>query len=723
MDKANNKFTVSLTLLEVDKEPYVYADITNNIPLPVPKNKKILLVIDKSGSMEGECIEQCKSVIKKLVNFFKTEMSDASINLILYDDNTSLKKDINLLSLNALEKLINDIEADKSTSFVNVLQAIEGFIRVQKHIDDISIIFMTDGDIVIKEEKADNFKIVKESIQSLKDALDTCTNECDIHTIGLGKEHDAFFLENLLSIRPINSTYLFLIDDSAIDASFKAVKDYIYMNNIRGDLSLFNEEGKELKARIPLVEGEEDNNNIRQWQSLQKINIGEDFKKIDMKKSFFTINLCNGDFKEIYILEDINDKNYSVNDLSILIKIRMELKDMLNRLKDRSKEKNWDFKEVEEIVERKHLLKKQYQETFLKLYKFTKKKLFSISGEIVSLINLLDELISSVYKSNIKNDVLAKAVQLAHKNIKKKKYAKELFYRLKDTVPLFNSQDVQINDYVASLKKEDLCKKYDYFIKDFKCCLTCYDFIESMLEKDCLCLTFDVTRTEKAIVQPHSIKINAIYPTMITAHSFLDAVKYSINLNFDNKKEHIIKGVAQESINAALPFFLCKEHWEISRLLMDRVLGWIVTLDPVGFHYTQKMSFPFLLLEFSLLEAFTKPESSFNLRYFQMTLDTCLNIMEDESLRKDSKFKQNLINLFENYVKDGTSRTADNNNKNSLTLIKFYCGILLGWFKPEKEYIEDVYYYLIEEELRRIQKPKYNSFIEYKKINIFDPIL
>lgn len=713
-------FDINLTLLEVENEPYLYANISNNKPLPIPKNKKILLVLDKSGSMEGENMDQCKSVLKKLLPFFQNNMPDASLNLILYDNDTEMKKDLQTKSSYALNTLIDSIEADKSTSFVNVLQAMEGYIRVQKKIEDLTIIFMTDGEIVIKEEKADDFKIIKENIQSLKEAIDSCTKECDIHTIGLGKEHDPFFLESLLAIRPINSTYLFLIDDTAIEASFEALKDMIYMNKIRCEARFVLDNGKEEILKAPLIEGEEEEKGSRKWQFLHKLNMIQSLKSIDIKKSIFYVTVCNGDLNESYVFESILTKEEAVEELSRLIKIKDDLEEILNILKEQSKTKKWDMNSVENLSLKKKAISQKYQESFLKIYKKTKKNLFSLSGEIVSLLKLIDEMIASAYKSNIKNDVLAKAVQLAHKNIKKKKYARELFYRLKDTVPLFNSQDQEISIISKSLDPKLLIQKYPNCIKDFKCCLTCYDFVEALLDQDCLCITFDVTRTEKAIVQPNSIQVNAIYPTIITAHSFLDAVKYSINLNFQNKKEQIFKGVAQESINAALPIFICPEHWAIARLLMDRVLGWIVTLDPVGYHYTQKSSFPFILLEFALYEAYLKPESEFAKRSFYLILETCLNLMIDDSMRPESRFQQTLVTLFQDYVKDGTLRTADNNNKNSLTMIKFYCAMILGWVKPTKEYIQDVFYFLVEEELRRVQTPKFNSYLDYQKINIFD---
>lgn len=713
-------FSITLNILSVDEEPYLYADIKNNQPLPVPKNKCILLALDKSGSMEGEKIDQSKIVLKKLLLFIKEQMPDASINIILYDNFSSLMKDVNKFNSPAIESLINGIEADKGTSFVNVLQAMEGFIRVKKRIDDLSIIFLTDGDIVDKDEKADDFKLLKENIENLKEALDQCTRECDIHAIGLGKDHDPFFLERLISIRPLNSTYLFLIDDSAIEPSFRAVKDMIYLNNIRAEINLQTDDEKNSLIKVVLNEGEEENNGLRQWQILQKLPGIKSIQNIDNKKSIFRVNVCNGTLREEFFFSSILEKSSVGEGVSLLMKIKIELQEILAILKENTKKKTWNLKEVEELNSKKVTLKKKYQDIFLDLYKTTKKKLFSLSGEIVSLIKLIDELISLAYKSNIKNDVLAKAVQLAHQNMKKKKYARELFYRLKDTVPLFNAQDAEIVNISKEIKKEDLYGKYKNLAKDYKCCLTCYDFIEALADQDCLCLTFDVVRSVKAIVQPNSIIVTAIYPTIITAHSFLDAIKYSINLNFNNEKEHVVKGVAQESLNAALPFFLCKEHWLVSRLLIDRVLGWIVTLDPVGYHYTQKTAIPFILLEFCTTECFKKPESLFNLRYFHMILETCLNLMEDDSVRKDSKFKENLIKLFEEYSKDGTLRTADNNNKNSLTFLRFYCSLVLKWITPSNEQIDEVYYYLVEEELRRIQKNCYNSYLEYQKLNIFN---
>lgn len=315
---------------------------------------------------------------------------------------------------------------------------------------------------------------------------------------------------------------------------------------------------------------------------------------------------------------------------------------------------------------------------------------------------------------------MAKAVQLSYKNIKKKKYIRELNLRIKDTVKLFNEQDKKIQDIASQFKSEILYMKYEPIIKDFTCFLTCYDFVEALGDQDCLCITFDLSRKENAIVAPSNIKINAIYPTIISAKSFINALKYSINLNFDQNaenKEQIIKGISQESINAAFPIFLCKEHWEIAKIYCDRILGWIITLDPTGYHFSQKLTFPFILLEFCILECVKNNGSEFNLKYFRLILETCINILIDESENGKNEINK-LINQWVNYPNDGVQRLPENINKNSIFFIKIYCLMILGHIKPEPSKINENYYFLIEEELRRTQPKKFNKIEDYNAINL-----
>ena len=52
--------------------------------------------------------------------------------------------------------------------------------------------------------------------------------------------------------------------------------------------------------------------------------------------------------------------------------------------------------------------------------------------------------------------------------------------------------------------------------------------IESIESEDSLCMTFVVSRSEKAIGDPSYVVIHEICPTFISANSFLHAVKFSL---------------------------------------------------------------------------------------------------------------------------------------------------------------------------------------------------
>ena len=726
--KNENVFSLGARIIDIEMQPFFYADIHNNIPLPKPKSKTILMIIDKSGSMEGDNIDQSKKVLKLLLAFFRNSLPDASLNLITFDMKSILTTDLNLMSLKEAEKYIDRIEADSSTYFTGVLKAMEDFIKSRKFIDDLSILFMTDGEIVIKQEKDNNFKILNDQIESLNKTLNTFTKDCDIHTIGLGKEHDPFLLEKLLTLKPLHSTYLFIIDETGIEPSFKAVKDMIFLNKIKGVLTLFDLKGKKPKNFQVVVKEIEQDDDEREWEIFHRLDY--DTSEIDIKQCFLTISVSNGEIQEKYLLTSIIETSGDQNEESKfhLIKIRNDLSKILNALKHQSQANSLDIKQIDEFSNTKVQLFKDYHVIFLKIFKIKnqalKKKLFAFCEELSPMMNVIDELLSSAYISKIKNDVLAKAVQISHKNIKKKRYIKELKSRMTGTVRLYNDQDEEVMKLSKKFAsdQETLYEKYKKMTEDCRCFLTCYDFIEAISDQDCLCITFDVSRSEAAIMCPSKIKITAIYPTIISAQSFLNAIKYSINLNFNEnsiEKEHIIKGVAQESINAALPIFLCKEHWEIARILMDRILGWIVTLDPFGYHIRQKMTFPFLLLECNMIDSYKKSGSSFTSKYFRMILETCLNVMIDEENNKGSPFKISVIRHWDCFEKEANERLPENTSKGSLFFIRSFCAMILGWIKPKNEQIEEIYYFLIEEELRRCQTKEYNSYADYEQINIF----
>jgi hypothetical protein len=54
------------------------------------------------------------------------------------------------------------------------------------------------------------------------------------------------------------------------------------------------------------------------------------------------------------------------------------------------------------------------------------------------------------------------------------------------------------------------------------------NFIEALKDEDCLCLTFDLSRSQAAIMDPSQITIKQVFPTYLTVSSFLFSAQYAL---------------------------------------------------------------------------------------------------------------------------------------------------------------------------------------------------
>ena len=72
-------------------------------------------------------------------------------------------------------------------------------------------------------------------------------------------------------------------------------------------------------------------------------------------------------------------------------------------------------------------------------------------------------------------------------------------------------------------------------------------------------------------------------------------MKYALNIDIENSggfqnikkgnEGNLFKGVANENITGCMPIYICEEHWGNAKFLMKSILGWITTLDPLGYFY------------------------------------------------------------------------------------------------------------------------------------------
>ena len=116
------------------------------------------------------------------------------------------------------------------------------------------------------------------------------------------------------------------------------------------------------------------------------------------------------------------------------------------------------------------------------------------------------------------------------------------------------------------------------------------DTLECLKEKDCMCLGLEISRSKATIDDPSRLIIREVHPTFLSLDSFLESSIFNLKCNQDSsggfeydRQGELAIGVGRESISGALPLFLFKEHWKIAQRKIQPLLGFMCTLDPLGY--------------------------------------------------------------------------------------------------------------------------------------------
>jgi len=91
--------------------------------------------------------------------------------------------------------------------------------------------------------------------------------------------------------------------------------------------------------------------------------------------------------------------------------------------------------------------------------------------------------------------------------------------------------------------------------------------------------------------------------------SFLDSSIFNLKKDEDaaggfdyNNQGKLALGIGREEISGVFPLFLFKEHWEIAKRKIQPLLGFMCTLDPLGYASGQYFTIPYLVLLQALQE-------------------------------------------------------------------------------------------------------------------------
>ncbi len=125
-------------------------------------------------------------------------------------------------------------------------------------------------------------------------------------------------------------------------------------------------------------------------------------------------------------------------------------------------------------------------------------------------------------QNSIPNNVIAELNDMAYKAIKKGSLNKLVDQRAIKNENLYQKLEQKALELSSKLNTDELEAMHKVVIQEIgDCPLSCMNTLEAMQEADCMCIGLRVQRPEAAIADASRLVIKDIYPTYITAESFL----------------------------------------------------------------------------------------------------------------------------------------------------------------------------------------------------------
>jgi ankyrin repeat protein len=196
--------------IKIEKKPTINVDIIrdeisentikkisiSNIDDKYIKKSYIIPVIDTSGSMSGSPIGQVIEIMKEYINVVY-DKKNILTNFIFYNSSSSIMKTENMPKSYYIKK-ISELCGSGGTCFNSAFESVITICNELKFDDNITIIFLTDGETEEGDGIVNNFGNAIKKYNNLV-----------IHTVGIGNSHKYEFLEKLRGIGNIKGIYKF----------------------------------------------------------------------------------------------------------------------------------------------------------------------------------------------------------------------------------------------------------------------------------------------------------------------------------------------------------------------------------------------------------------------------------------------------------------------------------------------------------------------------------
>ncbi|KAI1299818.1 hypothetical protein EDD11_006371 [Mortierella claussenii] len=706
----DNQESITVLSLKVPPATVLINDLgVKKLPESVMVKKEAFfdICLDVSGSMAGSGMRCAKEAMKRLIDHLinSCEVPANRITLYLFNSGCAVRR---LGDKKSDDQFIENIQAGGGTNFASVFNAVirETNIHlgeVKPNVDvDCTLFFFTDG----VDQDHSNLQPTKQKLQAL--LQNTLQLDTTVHTFGFTADHDAKLLGWLTGTGKNSGCFQYIKESSAIETSMSTTLQLL------GDAAMMvaprkveiqlpgQQEWMPIKLEkdgvsgLTVVRNQPFNGNMIHWRECRDpldstLNLTQDMEVGWLPEESVGRILAMNTFIQhelLRLMEAINEIGSSSNATADEKRIRL--------LEIDGETEAYSKTLGTMAFTSARMKEKQARESCMLMCQNTRSVLQSF---------LAVKADAHKRGGSVSNTSLATFNALAYGQITEAKLKAKLNARVGKNTALFADLDEKVKAVVDGLDLDAMeAAESDDQLRELSCAFSTNSYVDALRDGDCLCMTLDVSRGPGAIADPSQLVIKSIFPTYLTSSMFTLALGHSLSQNnpedvhggFDrNSGASIAPGLAQENITAVMPLYINREHWEVAKLRMKPILGYVVTLDATGYTYSQSTTVPFLVLA-KALESF--PMTEFKQRQIQLILHTCDAIYSSSrSLRESTK------SMVEQYCGSHTQRTVDVVTNNYVFLGHVICALRAGDITAAEmnQYMSKFETAIIEEQIRR----------------------
>ncbi|OMJ92904.1 hypothetical protein SteCoe_4240 [Stentor coeruleus] len=624
-----------------------------------------MFAIDRSGSMSGSPIDDAKGAAESLVNKFR----NLSIPVSVYPFNSSCEEySSDTEGYDHIIEQIQSIKANGGTVFAKVIKAMGQRIK-EKNLKSVFIVWLTDGK---NNQKWDTFKPIIDEHKSFNELNGI---NATVHCIGFSSRHDASLLTSLAQSGTRPGTFQYVPEGGRIPIAVNNVFNLASSNAqwaklLSGENTyhiLTENEGGNVKALAYISENDLENCKVQvhMWENVK----------------IYDIIATRADTRNIVDIVHL-----------VTAFIGMKIMTALDKGCDGALEKLIGL--IEMINEAERRLNELLEDT-KSLRIFQRMQIMPFFKATFDIINGYNKIVQSKILNNTE---YANLNSMANGLFLKRNLEKKIAKETGENVRMMIEADEKVAEVIKGVEVKEIEEKYAGFMDlgNLKCALSSKTWIELLANGDCLCATFHVERPQNLVGNPNDIKFKQVNSFFVSHDNFLTSKlfetkagqiiqgerSYSHGLA-PTKANILIPGLPSESVNGILPLFINKDHWKISNLRINQMLGYITTVDVLGFKNDQLIVLPFLAYTQALLQK--------NDLLTKLLRETCDQIYKEN---KD-KILPKLFEILEIYHKNPIFRTEIKSNS-----------LVLAWLTSAvrcKDIIEynHIFIYILEEEVRR----------------------